>query len=111
MPAGRPKAKIDPEQVEKLAGIGCTVEEIASVVGCHRDTIYAEFSDALTKGRNVGKFTLRNMQWRTANKGSATMQIWLGKQYLNQRDRLDLNSLTPEQAAAILAEDAGEDSQ
>jgi hypothetical protein len=27
------------------------------------------------------------MQWKSAEKGNVTMQIWLGKQYLQQRDQ------------------------
>lgn len=31
---GRPLKDIQPEMVEKLASIGCTGEEIATVLGC-----------------------------------------------------------------------------
>ena len=36
--------------------------------------------------RARGGFSLRRLQWETA-KRSATMQIWLGKQYLGQKDK------------------------
>lgn len=107
----RPKKQIDANQVEQLAAIGCTMQEMAAVLGCHIDTLRDNYSDALEKGRNVGKTTLRSMQWNSAKKGSVPMLIWLGKQRLNQRDRLDLNSITPEQAAAILQADAGEEGE
>lgn len=84
---GRPQKAINAEQVEKLAAMFCTVDEIAGFFECSRDTIHARFSDALQKGRDVGKVSIRRMQFRSAQRGNATMQIWLGKQYLDQNDR------------------------
>ena len=49
---GRPQKDIQPEMVEKLASIGCTGDEIATVLGCCRDTLYARFSDSLKKGQH-----------------------------------------------------------
>lgn len=40
--------------------------------------------------RKTGKISLRRMQWRLAEK-NATMAIFLGKQYLGQRDNVDVN--------------------
>ena len=37
----------------------------------------------------MGKISLRRKQWQLAEK-SASMAIWLGKQYLNQRDNVDV---------------------
>ena len=39
----RPKKKIDPEVIDRLAAIDCTIDEIASVCGCSRDTIERRF--------------------------------------------------------------------
>ncbi len=36
---GRPRAQIDPGQVRHLAGIACTIEEIADVLGCGKRTL------------------------------------------------------------------------
>ena len=33
------------------------------------------------------KIKLRSWQWKSAEKGNATIQIWLGKQYLGQSDK------------------------
>ncbi|MFA6915852.1 MAG: hypothetical protein WC222_05600 [Parachlamydiales bacterium] len=52
---GRPQKDIQPEMVEKLASIGCTGDEIATVLGCCRDTLYARFSDSLKKGQTKRK--------------------------------------------------------
>lgn len=57
--SGRPLKDIQPEMVEKLAGIGCTGDEIATVLGCCRDTLYARFSDSLKKGQLQARVALR----------------------------------------------------
>jgi hypothetical protein len=46
----------------------------------------AGFSGAYEKGLENGKSSLRRLQWKAALGGNITMQIWLGKQYLGQRD-------------------------
>ena len=35
------------------------------------------------------------MQWRSAEKGSVPMQIWLGKQVLGQTDKQELTEIKP----------------
>lgn len=78
--------KIDAEQVRALAAILCTREEIAAVVKCHPDTLDNHFSEILKEGREVGKQSLRRLQYKAAMKGNVTMLIWLGKVYLGQRE-------------------------
>lgn len=84
---GRPKFKIDYAVVEKLASIMCTQEEIAHFLGCTRDTLIRdkEFSYIYKKGLDNGKMSLRRAQFKIAQT-NATMAIWLGKQYLGQKD-------------------------
>lgn len=40
------------------------------------------------------KIKLRTYQWRSAEQGNVTMQIWLGKQYLGQSDKVDTSEDT-----------------
>ena len=85
---GRPKIEIDLEVVEKLAQRHCTYQEIAdwfnvSVSKLDHDP---EFIQTYKKGLSVGKRSLRKWQFEAASKGNITMLIWLGKQYLAQRD-------------------------
>ena len=90
----RPKKyKIDPEQVEKLSGLGCTNTEIASFFGCDESLIRKSYSEFLTKGRADMKIKLRKLQWKSADKGNVTMQIFLGKNILGQQDRLETAEL------------------
>lgn len=95
---GRPRKEIDKKQFENLCGLQCTLEEICGWFGvtdktldswCKR-TYHASFSEVFKQKRGLGKISLRRSQWRLAEK-SATMAIWLGKQYLGQRDQVDVN--------------------
>lgn len=110
----RPKLQLDEEKIEELASYGCTGEEISAVMNCAVSTLYDRFSDSIKKGHERRNCSVRRAQYDSAvNKGNVTMQIWLGKQYLNQREikTIDVNTITPEQALAILAADAGTDSR
>ena len=83
----RPKKyNIDTEQVKKLAILGCTNKEIGDFFGCSADLIEYSYSEFLTKGRAEMKMRLRQLQWKSATKGNVVMQIWLGKQILNQAE-------------------------
>ena len=82
---------IDWELVQKLAHIQCTQAEIATAVGVSVDTLHRhpEFAEVHKRGAEGGRKSIRRMQFESATKGSIAMQIWLGKQYLGQRDNLD----------------------
>lgn len=45
---------------------------------------FVQFRDQKIESRRID---LRQWQWRTAEQGNPTMLIWLGKQYLEQRDK------------------------
>ena len=87
MPAGRPKKEIDYILTEKLANIMCTQEEIATLFDCDVRTLQRdkEFCRVFKKGKENGKMSLRRNQWKLSEKNT-TMAIWLGKQYLGQKD-------------------------
>ena len=82
--------------MDQMLAIQCTLDEIAGVFGCSHDTIerrvrehfdmtFAEYSK---QKRGLGKMSLRRSQWKKATEeNNTTMQIWLGKQYLGQRDK------------------------
>lgn len=93
MPAGRPKKEIDYSAVEKLANIQCTQEEIASFLGISTRTLQRDeqFMKLFNKGRESGKMSLRRIQWKHAEK-SASMAMFLGKQYLGQRDNVEVSN-------------------
>ena len=91
--AGRPKKEIDYDMVEKLANIQCTQEEIASFLEISVRTLQRdeEFCRIYKKGQENGKMSLRRMQYKLAEKNTA-MAIFLGKQYLGQRDNVEVKA-------------------
>jgi hypothetical protein len=90
---GRPLKPIDMDLVAKLAHIQCTDEEISSMVGmtpegfCDRKKRDTALFECLENGRHEGRMSLRRVQWKAAQAGDRTMLVWLGKQYLGQRDQ------------------------
>jgi len=93
---GRPKAKIDWDEVKRLSQLQCTQMEIAAVLDINVKTLtqHPEFSDNYTKGKELGKMSLRRKQlhWADRNPG---MAIFLGKVYLHQREQdvLDIQNV------------------
>ena len=95
MATGRPKKEIDKKIFENLCGLQCTLEEIAGVFDCSADTIerwckreYGEtFAEVYKKHSAKGKTSLRRIQFKLAEK-SAAMAIFLGKNYLGQKDTI-----------------------
>jgi len=104
MAGGRPKKSIDYALVEKLSTIQCTQAEIASILAISTKTLQRdeEFCRIYKKGIEQGKSSLRRLQWKAAENGNTTMLVWLGKQYLQQREpkqeiNLDTNKEVIEQ--------------
>ena len=83
---GRDKKVIPPQEVYKLAAIGCKNQEIADWFGIDENTMTYNFSEQLTKGRENLKQSLRRAQLSLALSGNAVMLIWLGKNILGQSD-------------------------
>jgi hypothetical protein len=106
----RPRKDIDPEKVEALAGMGLSGEEIGAVLGCSRDLLYKRFSTVIKSGHEKRNASIRRAQFEAGvRKGNVTMLIWLGKQFLGQRDKQELTGggggpLTVELIDDILAE-------
>lgn len=96
---GRPKYVLNDagkKQIEDLATILCTDTEIASIMGVSVDTLQSmdnlnSFAECKEKGREKGKASLRRKQYELAMKGSGHygMLVWLGKQYLGQREKIE----------------------
>lgn len=82
----KPSKEINEEEVEKLAALGCTTDEIGAWFGVSRDTIERRAFPSLLRGRELMKISLRRKQFEQAMKGNSVMLVWLGKQYLDQRD-------------------------
>ena len=85
----RPPKPLDPKQIELLAGVGCTVDEIAASLDVSDVTLRKRFLPVIEKGREKMRASLRRKQVEIAMRGDRTMLIWLGKQLLGQTDRME----------------------
>lgn len=93
----RPRKEINQKEFEKLCGMQCTKSEICAWFDTTEKTLeswckrtYKEgFSQVFSQKRERGKISLRRSQWQLAER-SATMAIFLGKQFLGQRDNVDV---------------------
>ena len=88
----RKKLPIDYDAVEKLSKMFCTQEEIASFIGVSIRTLQRDNKamELYRKGIDIAKMSLRRIQYQQAMDGNTTMAIWLGKQYLGQKDKNDI---------------------
>lgn len=94
---GRPRKEIDQEQFEGLCALQCTEAEICSWFDVCSDTLESwckrtyglKFSETFAIKRGKGKISLRRSQFQLAEK-NASMAIWLGKQYLGQKDVVEI---------------------
>ena len=91
----RPKIPINEGKVEELASVGCSVEEIASLVtplGSKRAidhrTIERRFAPALKKGRHHLAHMLRRELVRRAMSGDTTALIFACKTILKMQEPL-----------------------
>lgn len=98
---GRRKKNLTKEQwdgVDYMCMIHCTGEEIAGVLHMDYDTLNRNcrdkfginISEYIKEHQSGGKMSLRRMQWKSAESGNVTMQIWLGKQWLGQREQQEI---------------------
>lgn len=89
--------RIDKKQFENLCGLQCTMLEICgwfdvddkTLTTWCKKTYNKPFSEIYDIKKGKGKISLRRMQWQQAEK-NPTMAIWLGKQYLGQRDNIEV---------------------
>jgi len=106
---GRPKAVIDKKTFEGLCFIQATKEEVCAVFNVDektltrwcKDTYKRGFSEILKVKSAGGKSSLRRAQWQSAQKGNVVMQIWLGKNWLDQRDKVENTNNTENEPATI----------
>lgn len=92
-PEGRKPKDIDWKLFRSLCGLMCTQAEMAGVLGIGRKALGErvvkefgkEWDEVYDRFSAHGKLSLRRYQFNLA-KTNATMAIWLGKQWLGQRE-------------------------
>ena len=91
---GRPQKSIDEKVLANLSQIGCTQEEIGSIVGISARTLQRRFADLLEVNKNKGKASLRKRMYEKAMKGNDKLLIWLSKNMLGMSDRIHNTNIT-----------------
>ena len=90
---GRPPKEVDWKLFKSLCELHCSLDEICHVLDFDidvfrqkvKDQYGCTFQEQREKFSAHGKLTLRRDQFKLS-KRNATMSIWLGKQYLDQKD-------------------------
>lgn len=77
---------VPPDEVYKLASLGCTIEEISDWFGVNRETIKYNFWEYIQKGYSETRQRLRQAMLRNALNGNAALQIFLAKNMLGMSD-------------------------
>ena len=93
---GRPKKyDIDEKEVVKLASYGMTNIQIADFFGCSKQLITTNYCTFIAKGKLETISNLRQKQIEVALKGNVSMLIWLGKQWLGQSEKAEVQMNRP----------------
>ena len=94
---GRPQKQIDYVALEGLCKIQATGEECAAILDISyinlnkklKEDGHDGFVGYYKKYSAGGRASLRRKQMQVALSGDNTLLIWLGKQYLEQKDKLE----------------------
>lgn len=92
-PMGRPPKEVNWDLFKDLCEIHCTMDEISYILDIDDDVLRGKikakfgttFQEVHKKFSASGKRNLRRDQFKLA-KRNASMSIWLGKNYLDQKD-------------------------
>ena len=92
---------INKEHFEGMCKIQCTKDEMCGIFNVNEQTLtkWCEheysmgFCDIYKKLSSTGKMSLRRQQFKSAENGNVTMQIWLGKQWLGQADKVESSNI------------------
>lgn len=104
-----PRKEFDKTQFEKLCALQCTKEEICGFFDTSDKTLESwvkrtykkGFSEVFRQKREKGKISLRRNQFKLSEK-NANMAIWLGKQYLGQKDNNDSRETDSDNGVVII---------
>src|SRR6476661_7408762 len=86
----RPQKPIDAEMVEKLAGAGCSAEQIGAILDCNERTIQRRFATLLKRGKERRNGRLQVELFRRSTNGSDAIAIFLAKNWLGMTDHPEI---------------------
>ena len=92
--AGRPPVEINWGQVDAMAAIHCTLEEISSVLMIHKDTLLKRckaehkctMQEYIEGRRGAGRASLRRRMWTQAGDNGKLMSVF-AKQHLGMSEK------------------------
>ncbi len=113
--AGRPQKPIDWDLVDELIEGGCAASQIAPHFHMHPNTftdrVFQQYDMVFTEYayfiREKGLSNLKMTQYKKALAGDTTLLIWLGKQYLGQRDRTEITGNSTDPLTIVLSAVSG----
>jgi hypothetical protein len=99
---GRPRVLINDEETRERINVMAsrlhTQPEAAALLGVSLATFEgflranADIRDIWEGGQLTGRAAIRRLQFASAQKGNVPMQIWLGKQYIGQKDKAEVET-------------------
>ena len=97
MRTGRPRIEFEMKEVQLLGRFRATYQTMAEWFECSYKTIErkmnddnSEFCRVYKKSMATTKLKLSEAQLKYALNGNASLLIWLGKQYLDQEDKKEI---------------------
>jgi len=104
-----PLTEADWKNINSYLQSQCDGRAIARMFGMHPDSFYAKVVEKYSQSHNISNFSeymaikrreglelLKRKQFDSAMSGNITMQIWLGKQLLAQRDQIEQTITVPQ---------------
>jgi hypothetical protein len=85
----RPRKKIDEQELEKLAMMQCTTEEIANWFSVSKDTIERRFAAILKRGYSMGVMSMKRQLFAKVQQGDLGAMVWWGKNYAGMSDKVE----------------------
>jgi hypothetical protein len=70
---------LEDDALYEFAKVGATDSELADYFGCSEAELRENHARTLAKARADGRMSLRKLLWASAEKGTATIQIFLAK--------------------------------
>ncbi len=100
---GAPRAKLNYQIIDQLLIEGNSGRQIAGYLGINNKTLYdnvlhdkaISFSEYADQFNAKGETLLKTKQHEIAMKGNVTMLIWLGKQRCDQKERIEKETIIP----------------
>lgn len=82
----RPPKEIDLQKLKEFLAVNMPIKRIGHYFNCTPETLYNKYADLIIEANVNHEHRIREAQLQAAVSGNPTLLIWLGKQYLGQRD-------------------------